>query len=266
MIVLPYKQHLRGFVARILLAVFVVMLGACAPPEVVVSPVDRPTIDELTSQLEHDVREFSSIKGLAKLTYRQNGDKKSADHVIIAAYPDKLRLETLSLFGSPLMMSATDGGRSVMLFPGEGVAYVGPAGTGFLRKLARLPITTKMIVSIILRRPDILQWQDRSIEYLPDGTSRLLLVDGRLSQQVDYDQRRQMLRVVYLADGKTISTIRYSDYSESFPGQVELEMRDGNAKVVLEFSDIERNSQLDDALFRLTPSEAYRILPIPDSY
>jgi hypothetical protein len=252
--------------ARTILAVFVVMLFACAPPEVVVSTADRPSIDELTAQVELDIREFSAIKGFAKVTYRQNGDRKSAEHVIIAGYPDRLRLETLSLFGSPLMMAATDGGRSVMLFPGEGLAYVGPAGTGFLRKLARLPITTKMIVSIILRRPDILKWQDISIEYLPDGTNRLTLVDGRLSQQIDYNQRRQMIRVVYLADDKVVSTIHYSDYAEGFPGQVDLEMRDGNARVTLDFSDLETNSQLDAALFRLTPSSAYKILPIPDSY
>ena len=49
--------------------------------------------------------------------------------------------------------------------------------------MTRMPLTAKMVVSIVLRRPDLLPGVNPKIEHLPDGTSRLRLVDGRLAQE-----------------------------------------------------------------------------------
>jgi hypothetical protein len=231
---------------------------------IIAPPAERPAIEALLAQLEMDVAEFRSLKGLAKITYHNNGDRKAANHVVIAESPEQLRLETLSLFGAPLMLAATDGRHATVLLPGEGRAYTGSAEAGFLRQVTRLPLTTKMVVSILLRRPDLLPARQVSINHLPEGINRLTLTAGRLAQEVDYDSRRQLVRVAYRADDQFVSVINYAVYEEGFPQEISIEMPERAVNVTLDFSDIETNVALDGTLFRLIPSSAYRVEPFPD--
>ena len=104
-----FSAFLNKIVLRLLLLLFVANLFACSAPVIIAPPAERPAIEALLAQLEMDVAEFRSLKGLAKITYLNNGERKAANHVVIAESPEQLRLETLSPFGAPLMLAATDG-------------------------------------------------------------------------------------------------------------------------------------------------------------
>ena len=249
---------------RALIAVFIAIQLSCTQAIVPEPPTEKPTREELLNLLELSVSEFDSIKGLARISYRQNGRKQAANHVVLARSPDRLRLETLGLFGSPALLASTDGVRSIVLVPGEGQAFVGPADGDFLRRVTRLPLTTEMVVSIVLRRPDILDWQQADISYHPDATSRLTLQDGRLSQELDFDASRKLVRVAYYADSRHVSTIRYSEYVDGFPNKVLLDLPASQVVAELEFSELAINTSPEDAVFRLVPSEAYQVAPFPE--
>ena len=251
--------------AGLCLAAFVLTLAACAPK--VVKPVtgERLSKAELLAELDLAIREFDALKGFARIRYRDNDQRKKADHVVIARYPDSLRLETLGLFGSPAMMAVTDGQRSTVLFPGESRAFVGPAESRFLGRLTRMPITTEMIVAMLLRRPQVIDASEVGVEYPAEGISRLHLQNGREQQVVDFDGARNLVRVDYLVDAQRISTIKYTDYSSGFPQRIVLALESTGAEVEIEFDDVETNPALDDALFRLAPSDAYTVEPFPES-
>lgn len=246
------------------LAIFVVLsLIACTPPDLLQLPADQPTRDALLLQLDLAVNEFNSIKGLAKSTYTQNGKRKSVNQVIFAEYPDKLRFEALGLFGAPALMAATDGINTVVLLPGEGRAYVGPSGSGFLQKLLRLPLTTSDIVAIILLRLKIIERQSSKVSYLANGISRLTLTAGSNYQEVDFNQSRQIVRVAWFSEGNLHTSVLYDDYEAGFPGRLEVHIPDRQLVASLDFSDVELNAVLKEGLFRLVPPVEYLVEPIP---
>ena len=226
-------------------------------------PADRPSRDELILQLNLGVTEFRTIRGMAKSTYRQNGSRQSARQVVLAQYPDKLRLETLGLFGAPALIAATDGNQSTVLLPGEGRAYTGPSGSGFLNQFLHLPLTSEDIVAIILMRPAIIVWQNANVSYLDDGISRLTLTAGRLKQEIDFNQNRQIVRIFSYSAGTMQMGIHYGDYLDAFPRSLKLQMPLSAMQVSLDFSDIELNVDHKKGLFRLVPPTEYVVEPIP---
>ncbi len=250
--------------ASFLLTAILLAFSACAKKPDIYVPDSLPTEEVLKARLATALEQFDSVKGFARIEYRNHGEKKAADHVVFAQHPDRLRLETLGLFGSPAMLAATDGVKSSVLFPGEGLAYVGTANADFLGRVTRLPLTPEMAVSIILRRPDLFPATDAQVSYLDEGISRLVLRKGRLSQTVDFDRKQNVVRVAYLADDRPISIIGYSEYKSEFPGRVDLELVSAGAKVSIKFDDIATNVELDEALFRLAPSAGYKVEPFPE--
>ena len=259
-----YKIKIIKMAAALLMAAFVLFALSCAkkPP---VTPVGSLlTKAELQASLAAGLVQFDSLKGFARIEYRNNGKKKAADHVVFADYPDRLRLETLGLFGSPAMLAATDGDSAVVLLPGEAVAFAGSADAGFLDRITGIPITPEMIVSILLRRPNILISQDVKASYPGDGISRLTMKNAQLSQTIDFDLQGHIVRVVYLDDERPITMIGYSGYENGFPGQVELDLINADVKVAIKFEDIETNVELNEALFRLVPTNGYKVKPFPE--
>ncbi len=245
------------------LAVFILLFSACARPPAPRVTGPLPTVAELQARLADTLDRFESLKGFARIEYRDNGLKKAADHVVFVRYPDQLRLETLGLFGSPAMLAATDGVRAAVLLPGESLAYVGTARDGFLGRFTRLPLTPEMIVAIMLRRPDLVDADEATVTYLEGDISRLLLKKGRLSQTVDFDRSNNIVRVTYMADDRPVSALVYSRYAQGFPKQIDLDLIDMGVQVTISYDDVETNVELDDALFRLVPSAGYRIEPFP---
>ncbi len=130
--------------------------------------------------------------------------------------------------------------------------------------MTRLPLTSEMIVSIVLRRPELFDAAETSLQYPGDGTSRLLLKNGRLAQRVDFDQQGNLVNVAYLADNQLISTIRYSEYTAGFPALIELELINSGVNVAIRFDEVETNAELEDARFRLAPAAGYKVEPFPE--
>lgn len=260
------RPPVRSYLVRaIIVLLALVPLHACAPlagpPG---EPFERSTVDDLLGRLEQAAAEFSSLRGLARVSYAASDGRQTANHVILARVPDKLRIETLGLFGSPALLAATDGERTAVLLPGEGRAFVGPAGSGFLQRIARLPLTTEHIVAILLRRPDILPWQNAAVADLEAGASRLILTADAGRQEIDFNGNRELVRVSYYLGRDLVSVIKYKEYRDRFPALIELRVPARDLVAKIDFSDIETNVELQDGLFRLVPSDAYRVEPIPN--
>ena len=246
-----------------LVATILLFLISCAPSGIIQPPADRPSRDELILQLNLGVSEFRTIRGMAKSTYRQNGGRQSARQVVLAQYPDKLRLETLGLFGSPVLIAATDGKQSTVLLPGEGRAYTGSSDSGFLSQFLHLPLTSEDIIAIILLRPELIVWQNADISYLDTGISRLILTAGRVKQEIDFNQNRQIVRIASYSDGTMQIGIHYDDYVDAFPRSLKLQLPLRLIEASLNFSDIELNIDHKEGLFKLVPPAEYVVEPIP---
>lgn len=257
----PRSGSRRRFI-RICLLFVLFGLVACSPV-IVQAPVEKMTRDEMLAQLEYSIGRFHSIRGLAKSSYTLNGRKKSVTQVVLVRYPDNIRLEALGLFGSPALLAATDGNKTTVLLPGEGRALVGPAGTGFLQRILGLPMMTEGIVDIILMRPSIIQWVNAEAVSTDDRSSRLALSIGAASQEIDFDQDRNITRVRYLFDSTVQSELTYGRYENGFPGEIVFEIPARKIIAGLDFSEVELNVKHKEGIFQITPPDGYTIEPIP---
>jgi hypothetical protein len=78
----------------------------------------------------------TSLRGEARVQVRTGDLRGSAQQVVVAEAPDRLRLETLGAFGQPALVFAAAPGTQALFVAREGRLYLGP---GVARRLPILP-------------------------------------------------------------------------------------------------------------------------------
>ncbi len=249
---------------RIVLALVTCLLSACS----LVSrplPHPHPLKETLLQRLDQTRSAFTSIKGLAKATYRYGDDSNSASQVVIARFPKALRLETLA-FGSPVMMMASDGDSLTVLLPGETRAFQGQADSGFLQRVLRLPLRQADLVSLLLYSPLDLPGATSTLDYEDDGMSRLTLESPYgLSQVLLFDRNLRLVQCQYLLAGIRQLQVDYDDFDDKqgYPLRIELVLPQDAVDVLLKFSSVEVNADIPDQKFALIPPDGYHVEPFP---
>jgi len=220
------------------LAVFL-LLQSCAPTGQLLPP-ERMSRDRMLGRIEETADMYRSFRGLAKITMDRAGDRKTSTQALLVEYPDKLRVEVLGLFGAQGLLATTDGSRMTILLPGEGRAYVGPSGSGFLQRVARLPLTASDIVAFLLQKVEPILWEESEVDYSDRG-NRLTLISGQLSQVYSFDRSGNIQGVDLFYGERQQVGLFYSDYVEGFPQQIDLLLPDQSIDVKMKLSDIELN-------------------------
>ncbi len=93
------------------LLLIVSLLASCAPvrPKLVGESVDQSFADGLMQEWFENSAQVTSVQGLAKVKVHTPEKSLNGTQVILAEKPNRLRAETLSPFGSPLLLLAADG-------------------------------------------------------------------------------------------------------------------------------------------------------------
>lgn len=240
------------------------LLSSCATLKSV--PLsERPSRDALFERLELSRVAYSSLKGIGKYRFSQQDHSFSATQVVFAQHPDRLRVETLGLFGSSAMMLATDGDFLTVLLPGEGKAYQGGASPGILQQFMQLPLRVEDVVSMLLQHPLLSEWDEDSLRFDPDGNSALILTNAYgMRQEVLFDPQLNIVRFDYfLAEGLQMRlTYDNFDTQTFFPKKLQLQLPLDDLDMSFEFSDVEVNVKHPEDRFVLTPPAGYAIIPL----
>lgn len=234
------------------------VLSACAslPP---VQPGTLVTRDAGRALLDDWLAASSqrrSLQGVAKVRVQTGERTVSGTQVILAEQPDRLRAETLSPFGTPLLVLAAGDGRLAVLFPGENTFYSGAATPDNLGRFTQLPLHLEDLIDILLSRPPLLN--DRNLETyrLPDGGWRVELEAGARRQLLVFDADRQLQEVDYLENGELQLRLDYGGFDAElagFPRRIDLFIPRQQTRAGLAFSELATNSELQAGLFTLTP-------------
>ena len=263
---LNYHSSLRPVNIWRSVAVFglMLLLSSCAAPRLI-PLAERPTRDAMLDRLESSRHAYTSLQGMGKYRFSKEGKSYSVTQVLFAQHPDRLRVETLGLFGSPSLMLTTDGEQLTVLLPGEGKAYQGKAASGMLQRFMQLPLRDEDIVSIMLQRPLLPAWDTDSIRYEPDGNSTLILENGYgMRQEVLFDPELNILRFdYYLAEGLQMR-LTYADFDKKtrYAHRLHLELPLDRLEMSLEFSDVEVNTIHPTGRFKLIPPAGYNIISL----
>ena len=130
-------------------------LSGCAtlPRELSATPAGQEVGHSLLDDWLTRRGQYSTVQGVAKVRVQTAERTVTGTQVILAEAPDRLRAETLSPFGTPLLLLAADGTELGVLLPGDNLFYQGRATPENIGRFTRLPFRLADLVGILLAHP-----------------------------------------------------------------------------------------------------------------
>ena len=260
-------RRLGNFLSRLGLALCLplLVLSGCAT-----LPVSQPgtlaageTGRTLLAEWLRRSAQPQSVQGVAKVRVQTPQRTLNGTQVIVAGAPDQLRAETLSPFGTPLLVLAANGTQLAVLLPGDNLFYHGQATPENLGRFTRLPLRLADLVGILLSRPPLLTYQQLDAFALAEGGWRIELAAGQRRQLLHFDAALRLVEVHYLTAGVLQLQLVYGDYAESgdnLPRRIELKLPLQQTQASLLFNELEADRQLLPALFTLEPPPGATII------
>jgi hypothetical protein len=241
------------------------LLAACAPRPAIVPPPALPAVapGDLLERVKTCGAAIDTVRGLAKVRLTNADRTLSLSQVLLAAYPDRLRTESLSPFGSPLLILASDGRDLDVLLPGEGRFLHGPASAENLRRFTRLPLLLTDLVGLLLYRPPLFPWQ--GIHGGSEGADRYrLFLDGpeNRRQVFTFDAALRLTGAAYYRGRDLLLEVDYGNFltpAPIYPRQAELHLPAYGVEATIRFSDVTLNADLPAERFRLQPPPGVKV-------
>lgn len=250
---------------------FSILLSACAPvgEKPIGEPVDSTVADDLMRSWYESSSRIVSVKGLAKVKVRTPLDSLNGTQVILAEKPASLRAETLSPFGSPLLLLAAEGETLAVSLPTQNLYYTGAATPENLGLFVHIPLHLSDLVGVLLYQPPIIgAWREEAFGL--QGGGWLVIRYGTLHrQELVFNQLRQLVEVRFFEKNDLFIKIEYAKFSgqgDSFPHQFSLDLPDKGTTINLEFSDLETNGELRAGIFQLSPPPGAEVVYLPDVF
>lgn len=208
-----------------------------------------------------------SVEGVAKVRVQTPERTVNGTQVLLAEAPGQLRAETLSPFGTPLLVLTANDAELAVLAPGDNRFYRGRPTVENLGRFTRLPLRVADLVGILLSRPPLITYRDLQAFQLPGGGWQLTLTADRRRQELRFDNERRLTAVKYLYDDALQLSLAYDDFdgvAPSLPKRIELELPVSQIQAGLVFGELETNKQFLPALFSLRPPEGAMVTDLDE--
>ena len=247
----------------------VALLSACSaqkklPPHADLASAPLPEASELLESLARRRASVSSIRGLARTSYTAPDQSLRSKQFLVAARPDRMRIEVLSPF-STVFVVATKDGTLAAYEPGEKTVYRGYASVDNLARYIQVALPIDVIVDALMAtprmhagQPGVVSFDQGLVELWQDADD-----DIRVTW---FDQQHQPLRYERrAADGNVLLRVTYSPYDldagVSVPASVDLELPQDDRRLQIQMRDVEVNPLLDDVVFTLdTPPGSLEVI------
>lgn len=233
-------------------------LAGCAslPPNLRVSPSTPEVGRSLLEGWFSRGAGHQTLQGVARVRVKNAERSVSGSQVVLAEVPDRLRAETLSPFGTPLLVLAANGAELSVLLPGDNRFYRGQTSPANLGRFTRLPLRLDDLVGILLAQPPLVNSQDVTTYLLQGGGWQVELTDGVRRQELQFDASRQLADVRYFYRGELQLHLAYNAYQGEFPGiprRIDLVLPRQSTEASLVFSEITVGGAILPSLFSLAP-------------
>lgn len=244
------------------------LLAACAPMRPNLGPPVSPDFADLLMQESHDkALGIRSVQGLATLKLEAPLNNINANQVLLAEMPDRLRAETLSPLGIPMLLLVADGDEMGALLPAQNLYYKGAATPKNLGTFVNLPLELSDLVGVLLYQPPMIDaWGKEA--FILKGGGWLVIRRGTLErQELVFNEMRELIEVSYYEDNDLYLKVHYAQFTGSdsfYPKALTLEIPEKYATVSLKFSDVKTNGQIRPDLFKVAPPASARVVYLPD--
>lgn len=239
----------------------VVMLAGCTArpaPRPIGAAGPLPSAGAIAAALAERRAAVHSLRALAKLAYSAPEDSGSARQILIAARPDRLRMEVLSPFGALFVLTANNGTLAAWERSSSTV-YRGRASAANLARYVQVDLPVATAVELLLGTPPL----------EIDGTAVVSDDDGLIKV---WQERQARIQVGWFnaaleplryeeqtGDGHVALRVSFDAYTRvgglQVPSRLRVELPDEERRVEIALSETEINPELPPAVFVLqTPA------------
>jgi outer membrane biogenesis lipoprotein LolB len=222
------------------------------PPAPVAAPVAAQALVSADAARRAALR---SLRAWARLAYESPEESHKAKQLLVAARPDRLRLEIFSPFGAVFVLAAADGALAAY-DRGAATLYRGAASADNLRRYTQIDVPVAGAVDILLGTPPIdaadpgiISLDDGAIELwrgAADGGARVAWYSPALLP-LRYEERDRDGRVVLRAAYDAYTTVDGVPVASG----LHIELPPSQQRIDITLSDVEVNPALPDAVFAL---------------
>lgn len=225
-----------------------------------------PTAQELLGKLDARRQSLTSLRGLARIVYKDTQEKGTAKQAIAVSAPDRFRWELFSPVGVAALVTS-DGIRLATYFPSEKVLYRGHATPINVLRFTRVLLSPREIVGLLLGAPVLPPTTEAcTVEYATENAWFRLHCPTAEHTDVTlwFEQATLQLRRTEMqaADGTLSKRMDLSDYravsGQMFPFEIVLFDLQGQQQASIFYERVELNPNPPDAIFTLAPITGVR--------
>ena len=252
-------------------------LAACTVPLASRAPVPAegplPSAATLRSLIEGRRQSLHSLRAEAHIKVAGAARSGSARQVLLIQRPDQLRVEVLSLFGSPFVLT-TANGRLAAYVRDENRLYRGPATPSNLAQYAGVTLTVPDVVELLLGNPPPRAVKHASVFYDPSTRQIRLRQETPAGAQVVAFSGSPLVPVAVEELDRANALLWRAEFGEyelvdgtRVPHSIHFELPHQNERVDIELQSPELNPTLAQTLFALTTppgSEEVRLDGVAD--
>jgi hypothetical protein len=253
-------------------------VAACVAPP----PLRQPRIplatnispEAILASFDQRWQLVESLRAVARVTVTSTQGRYSTRQTFLWRRPAVLRLDTLGLFGQPVMSLVADAVQASIFYPAEGTFFQGPANAGTFARVVGLPLDVAEFAPLLMGyiRP-LPTHPVAGISLQSDaGLFLLRFLDGKggLIQDAWIDPQELLATRVlrYTADGLVAIDIAYSEVrlvADTLPAPQVLAiwLPHVETEVRIQFLAVDLNPALSPAVFQLSPPAGGLIRPLP---
>ncbi|MGE0681438.1 MAG: DUF4292 domain-containing protein [Candidatus Binatia bacterium] len=232
-----------------------------------------PSAQELFGQLETRRQTLTSLRGLARLVYKNPQDKGTAKQAIAVAAPDRFRWELFSPIGVAALVTS-DGQVLSTYFPGEKVLYRGAATPENVARFTRVQLSPREVVGLLLGVPVLPSTSDScTVRLDTDRDWHQLHCSDSAGEKLDlwFEQKTLWLRRVEMSNaaGTLTKRMELADYrtvgKQKFPFEIVLSDFQNQQQASILYERVELNPHPSDAIFTLAAISGVREINV-DSF
>ncbi|GEM_PF-1105915 len=243
------------------------LLASCVPvqPKFVGESVGQGFADGLIQEWYEASVQVTSVQGLARVKVHTPEKSLNGTQVILAEKPNRLRAETLSPFGSPILLLAVDGKNLGVSLPSRNIFYTGEATDANLGRFVQIPLRLTDLISVLLYQPPMIDVFSEEAFALQEGGWLVVRKSSLRRQELIFNQVRQLVEVSYYDGDKLSLKINYGKFTKDggrFPHLFGIELPEAEITASLKFSDLETNGPLRSGIFELTPPKGATIVSL----
>lgn len=235
--------------AIVLLAILAFIAAGCsttakppAPPQLAAPQWESAKLIESIGQRR---QQFRSLRALARVNYAGPEGKHGFEEAVLVQRPDRLRLETLTLLGAILIVTA-NGQEIIGYHPREGIMVRGRSSKENLLRYTQIPLELEEITSLLLGLPPV----EPSAPWRQDGNSLIFSLNGRIKDSLAFESQLPVpTRWQRFNGGGALElTARFSEYITTpaglFPSKIDVDAPLQGRKLEIRFQDPEFNATI----------------------